>query len=530
MGIFGVFLPLIFGKGRENAFRRLREEVDRCIKRHEFNKLPESNIENQPKSIDREDIIQEVRPISDNREALTENASKDRSVIIKFNKGPKNKNPALHRAAWCGRDIALENLLQRYSSANVLDEDGEAALQKSAWNGHEECVRIILKKSAIVNHGGGNYGDPLEIAARRGHTSIVESLLQAGATSKDSALQKAAENGHVAIVSLLLDHGADPRSEDPYGTTVLHAAAAGGKVEILQMLLKTDACGDLVAEEDTEHMTPLHFAVEHGHRDAAVFLIDEGADPHATASYFAGSIIHSACNGGHTEIAEKLLIEGVNPNQDGGHWISPLHASCRSGKIEVVDLLLRYQADVNIIGYGDENKIGRHNETALNSALMGGHTTIALRLIEAGADIINPFKMFDQPLCIASKQGNDIIVRTLLQRARNAGQKMTNYINFSVHATFSGRDMEIETEEEFDPRTKECIKYSSGRRQIWDTGHMAVLKLLLEEYADINFVCRCRYDSTPQRTPLCMAMSNEPDRISLGTSGHPIPKSNQDQK
>ncbi len=30
-GLFGVFLPLIYGEGRENAFRRLREEANRSL-------------------------------------------------------------------------------------------------------------------------------------------------------------------------------------------------------------------------------------------------------------------------------------------------------------------------------------------------------------------------------------------------------------------------------------------------------------------------------------------------------------------
>jgi hypothetical protein len=64
LGIFAIFLPLIYGEGRENAFRRLREEVDRS------NKLPKPGVENQVRStvpfvrdlkfVGREDIMQEI--------------------------------------------------------------------------------------------------------------------------------------------------------------------------------------------------------------------------------------------------------------------------------------------------------------------------------------------------------------------------------------------------------------------------------------------------------------------------------------
>ena len=69
-GFFGIFLPLIYGEGRENAFRRLREEINRSVKRHEFNNLPKSGVESQPKFtvpfvrdpkfVGREDIMQEI--------------------------------------------------------------------------------------------------------------------------------------------------------------------------------------------------------------------------------------------------------------------------------------------------------------------------------------------------------------------------------------------------------------------------------------------------------------------------------------
>jgi hypothetical protein len=30
LGIFGIHMPLIYGEGMKNAFRRLREEIDKC--------------------------------------------------------------------------------------------------------------------------------------------------------------------------------------------------------------------------------------------------------------------------------------------------------------------------------------------------------------------------------------------------------------------------------------------------------------------------------------------------------------------
>ena len=70
LGLFSIFLPLIYGEGRENAFRRLREEANRSVKGHEPDKPSKSVVENQPKFtvpfvrdpkfVGREDIMQEI--------------------------------------------------------------------------------------------------------------------------------------------------------------------------------------------------------------------------------------------------------------------------------------------------------------------------------------------------------------------------------------------------------------------------------------------------------------------------------------
>jgi hypothetical protein len=49
LGIFGIFLPLIYGEGRENAFSRLHEEVERASKGRSSSHTPFSSIRNEHK-------------------------------------------------------------------------------------------------------------------------------------------------------------------------------------------------------------------------------------------------------------------------------------------------------------------------------------------------------------------------------------------------------------------------------------------------------------------------------------------------
>jgi hypothetical protein len=45
LGIFDVYMPLIYGEGRENAFKRLQEEIDRASKGKSFTSVASVHLE-----------------------------------------------------------------------------------------------------------------------------------------------------------------------------------------------------------------------------------------------------------------------------------------------------------------------------------------------------------------------------------------------------------------------------------------------------------------------------------------------------
>ncbi|PYI09308.1 ankyrin, partial [Aspergillus sclerotiicarbonarius CBS 121057] len=84
------------------------------------------------------------------------------------------------------------------------------ALEKSAYWGCEDAVKLLLKVPA-VNPNGADAG---------------------GAT----ALHRAAENGHTSIIQALLSSGANPSAMDQEGRRPLHLAAGNGNVEAISAL------------------------------------------------------------------------------------------------------------------------------------------------------------------------------------------------------------------------------------------------------------------------------------------------------
>ncbi len=101
-------------------------------------------------------------------------------------------------------------------------------------------------------------------------TVSLETKDEHGAT----VLITACKNGHTSIVQSLLQAHADPNTTDEGDRTPLHWAAFRGHVSIVQALLA--AKGDL-NNVGKNGVTPLMFAIHYGHMDSVEVLLHAGA-------------------------------------------------------------------------------------------------------------------------------------------------------------------------------------------------------------------------------------------------------------
>ncbi|KAF8071570.1 ankyrin repeat-containing domain protein, partial [Lyophyllum atratum] len=91
----------------------------------------------------------------------------------------------------------------------------------------------------------------------------------------------AASKSRIDIGRLLISRGADINAKDKASQVPLHRAATTGSVGFIRLLLESAAPGAPKTRLNTADRignTPLHLAMDSAHAEAAVLLINAGAD------------------------------------------------------------------------------------------------------------------------------------------------------------------------------------------------------------------------------------------------------------
>jgi ankyrin repeat protein len=265
------------------------------------------------------------------------------SGVVLLGAGLANPAPAPEPAALAGameqRDTArVRRLLETGADVNAAQVDGTTALHWAAYHDDAETAALLVRAGANVN-AVNRYGvPPLTQTCRNGNAAIVKLLLEAGADANptlkggESALMLAARSGGVEAVKALLAHGAKLESRERLGQTALMWAAAEGHTAVVRALI--DAGADVKAALDSGFQA-FHFAVRGGHLDTVRAFLAAGVDVNAMMQRPAGtgrrrgrgpatSPLMLAVQNGHYELAIALVDAGADPN-DVRTGFTPLH-------------------------------------------------------------------------------------------------------------------------------------------------------------------------------------------------------------
>ncbi len=223
---------------------------------------------------------------------------------------------------------SLRALLKAGENVNEPQVDGTTALQWAAYNGDAAMAAALIEAGADVNARNAYGASALTEACTRGAAAIVKLLLEAGADAKttlkggETTLMLAARSGSVETVKALLDRGLDLNARERNGQTALMWAAAEGHADVIRVLTEAGADKDIALDSG---FTAFLFAVRSGRLEAVKEFLAEGVDPNAMMQPAEGASMRRrrpaattpltlAVQNGHFELAIALIDAGVDPN------------------------------------------------------------------------------------------------------------------------------------------------------------------------------------------------------------------------
>ncbi|XP_051500708.1 ankyrin repeat and SOCS box protein 2-like [Myxocyprinus asiaticus] len=443
-----------------------------------------------------------------NRDSINHIISEDNGKVIawtghnghlRVTVKPMNDLDPFLSAILRGDAEALRNMI--HSKSKILDEpnkDGWIPLHESAYYGHVECLKILLKASPdTINKRTHNNQTPLLLAVSCKNFSCVEHLLEEGANpnianhQRETPLHKACEKASEEIVGLLLRFGASPSTACAQGGTPLHEAVRNKNIEICKMLLQA---GAKLSVRNVYGIDPLFVAAQCGAAEVLNFLIVKGGNINTQANDDASALFEASKNG-HVEAVEILLSRKADlnkPNKTGllpihvaaknGHdsivsmlipitnmakvrrsGISPIHLAAERNRDDVLETLIETGFDVNArLSDGWSKMYEDRRSTALYSAVVNRNTEATAMLLEAGAD---PNLDIFNPLLVAVRKGSMEIVTLLVKHGANVNALLpTHSTSFPAVLVF-------------------CMK------------HLAMIKYLMDHGCDALSCFSCQYGS-----------------------------------
>ncbi len=266
--------------------------------------------------------------------------SKNREVLINLiNKGVKVNNRKIEELT---KEAASKIKLKK--SASFED--------KLRAQGAFNITKIIVNKG--INGIDGERGNtPLHMALEN-YFILKENLID-----------------QTAVVQLLIENKADLNSKNKNGHTPLSYYLNNNKdaeLKIVKILIDNGADVNLSYGYTNP---PIYYAIKENRTDIINLLIESGASVNEPI------IFNALCQHGYIDIVERLLKDGYKTNQKEKNFgRTPLFSGVEGNQIEVIQILLNYDADVNF-----------KDELGATPLLVANNKEVLKILLENGADI-----------------------------------------------------------------------------------------------------------------------------------------------
>jgi hypothetical protein len=236
---------------------------------------------------------------------------------------------------WCFSLIILSILTLSYFQIKRINKLNNFYKQWSEWalsKGYDSSKDRIGAFDIL----GGKKAKPLHKIAN----TIVGIILLIGCiliynTYRNYSLINAVQERNIEAVKKAIDDGASVNAYDwlESGSTLLHYAETK---EIVELLITN---GANVNAKNKNGETPLDY--------------NRSMEEHLRVHGAKHSSIHSAARYGDVQGVEEFLDAGVDVNAAGHYEMTALHLSAKHGHREVVELLIKREANVNAMDIQD---------------------------------------------------------------------------------------------------------------------------------------------------------------------------------
>lgn len=301
--------------------------------------------------------------------------------------------------------LTLERMMVAGMDVNTTVADGRTALIAAASGNQVHAMKLLTARGASPSAVMPDGRNALHVAAANGHTEATRFLLnlKLSANQPDrqgrSPLVEAAANNNLEVIKLLLASSTDEQIQQN-SSAEPHPPALPAAKEITNDTLVSKAEAQRmeppVKTVPAPAVSPVAGALENGHEDLALQLLESGVD-------FKDSRIHGqpilawSIAAGQSKIFYKLLEMGADPDirlqtpasdaftakvanekfhyylkQDGN--ISVLMMASALGEAGMVDALLLKGAQKNI-------RTTKHKTTAIYLAGVNRHSAIVQLLL-----------------------------------------------------------------------------------------------------------------------------------------------------
>jgi ankyrin repeat protein len=267
-------------------------------------------------------------------------------------------NMLLIDACISGRNNSeINTLINDGADINFRNADGKTPINLAAMKGHTRVVELLIARGAILNIADNLNQSPLTVACRN---------------SKDGA-DDIIDKKWFDIISLLIDAGAPLNEYDNLGKTPLLICVDKGDAKSAKLLVERGA--DIEAEvrarstESTHYgnsygyisnndqevgYTPLWLAVSNEYKKMLTALIRLGANVNARRNLINDTPLIYSCVRNYIECAHLLIRGGADINLQDRNGDSALMNVCKmynqpKKQIAIAKMLIDMGADVNLV-------------------------------------------------------------------------------------------------------------------------------------------------------------------------------------